>query len=325
MPASMSKGPLVSVITPTFNRAKLVAQAIDSVRQQTYQCWEMIIWDDGSTDETPRILQGYTDPRIQYCRGVNRGQAFARNQAIAKAHGKYLALLDDDDLWKPHKLARQVELMETIHPIDILFSNFENVDTVTGQTTVSFDANWKAISRMKTERVDEMVNMIAEGFLESFLQKNFILPSSTIMRKGILDTTGPFNEELRGTEDMEYWWRCGLRELRFGYLNEALVTRRVGRDNFCRNGARSLSEVIKALGYCLKETSEAGRDDLISSVRRTIGMSWEQLIKIYGLEGGRKEAVRAFRKRCEYGLTLRALALMVCAAAGPWTFKSLGK
>ena len=123
---------------------------------------------------------------------------------------------------------------------------------------------------------------------------------------------------------MEYFWRCRLRELRFSYLNEALVTRRVGRDSFCRNGARSVLELIKALGYCLKETREAGREDLISWIRSTIGANWEQLIKVYGLEGGRKEAVRAFRKRCEYGLTVRALALLACAAAGPWSFKNLG-
>jgi len=123
---------------------------------------------------------------------------------------------------------------------------------------------------------------------------------------------------------MEYFWRCRLRELRFSYLNEALVTRRVGRDSFCRNGARSVLEHIKALGYCLKEAREAGREDLISWIRSTIGMSWEQLIKMYGLEGEWMQAVGAFQKRCGYGLPVRGLALLACAVAGPWSFKNPG-
>lgn len=101
---------LVSVIIPTFNRAYCLPQAIDSVLRQSYQNFEIIIADDGSTDDTESMIrQRYaSDPRVRYFRQVNRGVSAARNFGIAQATGAYVALLDSDDIWKPWKLELQL-------------------------------------------------------------------------------------------------------------------------------------------------------------------------------------------------------------------------
>src|SRR5882757_4082321 len=105
--------PLVSVIMPAYNAEKYIAEAINSVKQQTYTAWELIVIDDGSTDNTAAIIKKYagTDNRIMYTYQANGGQGKARNNGLKKATGEYVAFLDADDLWIPEKLNTQVEIM----------------------------------------------------------------------------------------------------------------------------------------------------------------------------------------------------------------------
>ncbi len=101
--------PFVSVVIPSFNRAHRVGDAIGSVLAQTFQDFEIIAVDDGSTDATISALKEITDPRLRILRHpVNRGAAAARNTGIAEATGRYIALLDSDDTWYPQKLERQL-------------------------------------------------------------------------------------------------------------------------------------------------------------------------------------------------------------------------
>ena len=106
---------LISVITPAYNAAKFIGETIDSVIEQTYLNWEMIIVDDCSTDETVTIVKQYakTDPRIRLIQlEENSGSAIARNTAMDHAKGDYIAFLDSDDLWYPDKLAKQLKFMQ---------------------------------------------------------------------------------------------------------------------------------------------------------------------------------------------------------------------
>lgn len=103
---------LVSIITPTYNCGKFIAETIESVLGQTYTNWEMIIVDDCSTDNTANVVSQYHDPRIQYhSLKINSGASIARNKALKLAKGKWIAFLDSDDLWKPEKLMHQLEFM----------------------------------------------------------------------------------------------------------------------------------------------------------------------------------------------------------------------
>src|ERR1051325_7839947 len=103
--------PLVSVIVPTYNRANLLRETIESVLAQTYPNIELIVVDDGSTDETPELLKQYDD-RLAYIRKQNAGGTAARNTGILAAHGEYLNFLDHDDLFLPTKIERQVKILQ---------------------------------------------------------------------------------------------------------------------------------------------------------------------------------------------------------------------
>lgn len=108
------KNDLVSIITPTYNCGRFIAETIESVQKQTYPNWEMLIVDDCSSDNTKEIVDEYAskDPRIKYhCLERNSGAAIARNTALRMAKGRWIAFLDSDDLWKPSKLEKQIKFM----------------------------------------------------------------------------------------------------------------------------------------------------------------------------------------------------------------------
>jgi len=103
--------PRVSVVIPTYNRAHFLAEAIESVLAQTFRDWEMIVVDDGSTDDTPRVVERYGG-QLTYLRQPHLGTSAGRNAGIARARGQFVAFLDDDDVWLPGKLAAQLEVFE---------------------------------------------------------------------------------------------------------------------------------------------------------------------------------------------------------------------
>jgi glycosyltransferase involved in cell wall biosynthesis len=123
---------LVSVIIPTFNSAQFIAEAIQSVQLQSYSNWEILLVDDCSTDATLAVISDLitTDNRIQLFQlAVNSGTGVARNLGLEKAKGKYIAFLDADDLWKPHKLEKQIQWMQD-HKLPFTFSFYDCIDEV---------------------------------------------------------------------------------------------------------------------------------------------------------------------------------------------------
>lgn len=104
---------LVSIITPTYNCARFLKETIQSVLNQTYQNWEMLIVDDCSTDNSEEVIKSFNDYRIKYfCNEKNSGAAVSRNRALREAKGRWIAFLDSDDLWMPEKLEHQIRFME---------------------------------------------------------------------------------------------------------------------------------------------------------------------------------------------------------------------
>ncbi|MGG7036140.1 MAG: glycosyltransferase family 2 protein [Flavobacterium sp.] len=121
---------LVSIITPAFNSEKFIAETIRSVQNQTYAHWEMIIADDGSTDNTTALVSSFSekDKRIKLIRlTVNSGTGIARNTALNEAKGKYIAFLDSDDVWKPEKLQKQIDFLYE-NDLPFTFSFYDCID-----------------------------------------------------------------------------------------------------------------------------------------------------------------------------------------------------
>jgi len=124
------KNPTVSVIISTYNRAHLIGRAIQSVLNQTYQDFEVIVVDDGSTDNTEEIVKSFNDPRIRYIRHEkNKGAAAARNTGIKAARGKYIAFQDSDDEWLPEKLEKQMKVFENAPPeAGVVYTDMQRIN-----------------------------------------------------------------------------------------------------------------------------------------------------------------------------------------------------
>ena len=120
--------PEVSVIIPTYNRSFYLRQAVESVLNQTFSDFEVIVVDDGSTDDTEAVMQEFSDSRIHYFHQSNRGRSVARNNGFNHAQGEYIAFLDDDDLFLPEKLRTQIALLEQRPALGFVASGFQYVD-----------------------------------------------------------------------------------------------------------------------------------------------------------------------------------------------------
>ena len=187
-----SNKPLVSVIIPTYNRGWIVGEAIDSVLDQDFRDYELIVVDDGSDDNTPAILAAY-GKKIKVLRQSNRGVSAARNYGITAATGRLIAFLDSDDIWLPRKLFTQVKFFA------------ENPDAVINQTEERWIRNGVRVNPKK--RHLKFSGMIFERSLTLCL----VSPSAVMIKKGLFDSVGVFDEHLPACEDYDLWLRISCR------------------------------------------------------------------------------------------------------------------
>lgn len=180
--------PFVSVILPTYNRYARVGRAIDSVLSQTYSHYELIVVDDGSTDNTPALLRRYGN-RINIIRQKNRGVSAARNAGIRSASGDLIALLDSDDYWLPKKLAVQIAFF------------LSQPDALICQTEEVWIRNGKRLNPKK--RHQKFSGMIFEKTLPLCL----VSPSAVMIRKSLFKEVGLFDETMPACEDYDLWLR----------------------------------------------------------------------------------------------------------------------
>lgn len=184
----------VSVIIPTYNRAQYIAAAIDSVLGQTYPDYEIIVVDDGSTDNTRQVLSRYGE-RIRYIYQKNSKEGAARNNGIRHAQGEFVALLDSDDLWLPHKLERDVALFAADMGIGVVYSLAEYI------TSDGKPVGWKPLRWYEGD------------VLEKLALENFVSLSTAVVRRACFEEVGYFNEDrqLSGSVDWEMWMRLAAR------------------------------------------------------------------------------------------------------------------
>jgi glycosyltransferase involved in cell wall biosynthesis len=202
-----SKYPLVSVIIPTYNRGWILKEAVESVLSQTYENYELIVVDDGSTDNTRLLLRSFKDIRL--VSQENKGVSAARNRGIEAATGDYLAFLDSDDLWLPEKLDSQMAFFHA-HP-----------DAMICQTQETWIRNGRRINPKKR-------HYKASGmFFERSLELCLVSPSAVVIKKDLLGRVGQFDEDLPACEDYDLWLRIGARYPVF-LVDKPLVIKRGG-------------------------------------------------------------------------------------------------
>lgn len=200
--------PTVSVIIPTYNRAHLVDRAIQSVLNQTYQDFELIVVDDGSTDSTEEVVRSIKDPRIRYTRhNQNRGGSAARNSGIKMARGKYIAFQDSDDEWLPEKLDKQMRV-------------FENAPAEVGVVYTGF---WRIEGEKKTYIPSDKITRKEGNIHGQLLKGNFVTTQATVVKRECFKKAGMFDEHLPRLQDWELFIRIS-KYYDFKCIDEPLVT-----------------------------------------------------------------------------------------------------
>jgi glycosyltransferase involved in cell wall biosynthesis len=199
----------ISVIIPTYNYARFLREAIDSALAQTHAPLEVIVVDDGSTDETAQVLAEY-GAKIRPLWQENQGVAAARNTGLAAARGEYVTFLDSDDVWKPRKLERQIARFDADPALGLVHCGVE-----------TFDRDGRTL----TTHLGGMEGWVAADLLR--LNREVIIAGSNIMvPRRVAEEIGGFDVRLPPSEDWDFYYRVATR-YRFGYVAEPLVRYRL--------------------------------------------------------------------------------------------------
>ena len=203
----------VTVVITCYNYAKYVAAAIRSCQEQTYPVAEIIVVNDGSTDESETIIQGFlSDPRIQYVFQSNQGQTKAKNVGIARSTADVIAFLDADDFWENDKLAKQLPLFDDPQ-VGVVYSRARFID----EDSQALDM-----------KVDSAPLFPQRGWVsDPLFVDNFVPFSSAVVRRTCVDHLGVFDESLRMGIDWDLWLRYSTA-WRFDFVDEPLLVYRVG-------------------------------------------------------------------------------------------------
>jgi glycosyltransferase involved in cell wall biosynthesis len=225
--------PAVSIIMPTYNRAKAwLEQAVASVQGQTFTDWELIVVDDGSTDGTPELVERLArrEPRLRLHRTPHAGVSAARNAGLGLARGRFAAFLDDDDVWMPNRLQRQVEYLTKNPEYGLIYAQAATVD---GEGRI---IGLKPGRRAATD-------------FDGLLDGNCIPMPTVLARRDCLAAVGGFDRSLRIAEDYDLWLRLA-RRFPIAYLPQPLAQYRRHDTNASgnpRDHARALLTVYRKL------------------------------------------------------------------------------
>jgi glycosyltransferase involved in cell wall biosynthesis len=218
--------PLVSVIIPSYNTAQLITTCLDSVRNQTYRDFETIVVNDGSPDAVTleQVLQPYMN-EIIYISQANKGAAGARNAAIQKAKGQFLAFLDSDDSWLPEHLAAQINLLTARSNADLAYSD---------AWLISFGSQQTFMQKCPSEGV---------ATFEALVVERCQIPISTVVvRKDTIVGAGLFDEKLRRCDDYDMWLRCAFLGARIVYSRKVQARLNVGRADSLGQSSAKMNE-----------------------------------------------------------------------------------
>lgn len=305
------KDMMVSIIIRTFNRAHSIIQAINSVLAQSYSDFEILVVDDGSTDDTAQIVESLADPRIRLLRHEsNRGVGAACNTGIAAAKGEFVAWLDSDDVWLPEKLDLQVRFLQQHPEVDAVFSDVCMHDE--DKDVPSLIDHMRAFQKCLNggPAGAEIVVGQREIYL-CLLQEVPIKPSVLMVRRELFEKVGLFDESARSGEDWEFLLRAA-RVASFGYINRPLAEINWSQDSTYR---RFLVNDKTFLVGVFKKECERLRQDLeaLNAVRRGLFTQFKSLGYCYVEAGKIRQAAKTYLQGFE--LTRRPEMLLQAGAA----------
>jgi len=272
----------ISVIVPSYNRADLIPQTIHSILNQSHPPAEVIVVDDGSTDDTETVLQQFGSA-IKYLRINNGGQARARNIGVEASTSEWIAFCDSDDLWQPNKLSDQVRLLAKAPDVEYSFTNFRIVQNGQWSQETKFDFLPVGYWDLPKRDVECGLFVVDAPLFQRLLTYQPIFPSTIMMKRTFFETVGRWQDSLGRTvgEDFEFTLRCACRSP-VGVVAAPVVGIRKHTTNFSGDALRIMMGDIEILRYVLKNHSwaQSFADIIEEQIRRRSAGAAEGLFEI---------------------------------------------
>ena len=294
--------PRVSVVIPTYNYGRYIVEAIESVLNQTFPDREVIVVDDGSTDDTGELIGRFGD-RVRYIYQRNLGPSAARNTGIRAARGEYVGFLDSDDLWLPEKLALQVAVLDSCQAVGLVYSD-----------ALFFRDETQAIIGAHREVFPHPAGRI----LAQLVLGNVISSPTPLVRRSILDRVGLFDEDLKASEDWDLWIRIA-KICEIAYIDQPLAKYRRHRHN------KSLNTKAIGMGQLLVLNKIFADADLPREIERLRRVAYSNLYTEIGLtyfirgeyESARADLLQAVKLRPQLLLGHQVALCLFCSLLGP--------
>lgn len=300
----------VSIILPTYNRARFLPEAFDSILRQSFADWELIVVDDGSTDETEALVAEWL-PRLggraRYVKQQNRGAYGARNTGLDHVSRDYVAFFDSDDLWLPHHLAHCVTALESAPDVDWVYGACRCVDpkgAVVQPTTFELPTGPRPFRRLHVA-VKGPLHVIDDRDVVACQLTHGLFAGlqNSVIRRRVFEGQR-FYEDSRVVDDVMFLVRALVRGARIGYLNDVHVIYRIHDDNSSGSStAINRSSLARIRTESIVGLERLDRDlpltaDQRAALRRTLGRHyfWDLGYVCYWQGGERKKAFEAFKR-----------------------------
>jgi len=315
---------VVSVVIPTYNYGRFIAEAVESVRRQTHREVEIIVVDDGSTDDTQAVLASIRDERLIVIRTENRGISAARNTGLDRATGEYIAFLDADDRWLPEKLARQVAIMEAEPTVCAVFTNFRrfNAERVFRDDQFVFFPELAHTPTVPTRGSDGR-RVTASAFVEFMRFGEFptwvqatMFRASAMKDLRFAHAQAP-DGHLLFSEDAHFCFRV-FRRGEVAYISEPLLEVRRHESNITKRTldleARRLVLAKLKLETLRRLAAEPLAAEERAALRHRTGRALVDVGRIYVEHGLHLKALRTYLSAFRHGARLQALRQFVFMA-----------
>ncbi|MGK7927409.1 MAG: glycosyltransferase family 2 protein [Spirulina sp.] len=271
--------PKISIIIPVYNGEQTIQATLDSILSQSFQDWELIISNDGSTDRTLEIIEAIPDPRIQIISDSNAGLSESRNRGIRIATGEYISFLDADDLWSPDKLEAQLQALENNPEAAVAYSWTDYIDEKGNKVQSGLHGSPKG-------------NVLPELFVCNFLENG----SNLLVRREALDRVGYFDTSLTSAQDWDLYLR--LAECyHFVPVSRVQIFYRILSTSFSTNLPRHHSQCLRVL----KSTLNRNLESLQPLYHKSLANLYKYLTcKVFLTAGSRKNGLLAIYFDLQY-------------------------
>ncbi|HUF10321.1 MAG TPA: glycosyltransferase family A protein [Rhodothermales bacterium] len=315
---STSLSPAVSVVIPLYNKVDLVAEAIESVLSQDFEDFEIVIVDDGSTDGSGQIAQGYAERlggRCTYVRQERAGAGAARNRGMRMANGELVAFLDADDVWIPQKLGRQVRFLQSHPDIQWCATNYwiGQRDGATHGAAVPYD-----------EAHAGEAWIVVDWFAAMSQRHIAFQASGAMLRRSLIQQAGEFDVMIPSGQDFDYWVRIGEITPMCGYLLAPCYT--LSRDSsysITFNDPEKYSGKVRMLAPLMERSIQPGRSPAYQDLIRSVSVDMVHGSIAEGRPDVARALLRTFPKQWR-GARYVGYLLLACVPASIFRYLALG-